>query len=165
MERGRGRTRCAVGGGVSLGVGTLLFALCSPSSVSCATNLVVLTGGTVTAKSCAAYSVAAHVGVGLLVLGAVLLTGAFVLTVLHRRTGTDRGDGAPSVRGARPDARTGRDTAREPDTARKPDTARQPDTAPEPDTTRELGTGPPPGAEGGAGTARPWSPRRRTSEG
>ena len=72
MEQHRGRIRCAVGGGVSLGVGTLLFALCSPSSVSCATNIVVLTHGTVTARSCAAYSMVAHIGVGLIVLGAVL---------------------------------------------------------------------------------------------
>ncbi len=85
MERGRGRTRCAVGGGTALAVGTVLYALCSPSSVSCATNLVVLTHGTVTARSCAAYSVAAHIGVGLIVLGAVLLVGSFVLTVRHRR--------------------------------------------------------------------------------
>ncbi len=85
MERGRGRIRCAVGGGVALGVGTLLFALCSPSSVSCATNIVVLTHGDVTARSCAAYSLAAHIGVGLIVLGAVLLTGSFLLTVRHRR--------------------------------------------------------------------------------
>ena len=85
MERGRGRIRCAVGGGIALGAGTLLFALCSPSSVSCATNIVVLTHGTVTARSCAAYSLAAHIGVGLIVLGAVLLTGAFLLAVRHRR--------------------------------------------------------------------------------
>ncbi len=85
MERGHGRTLCAVWGGIALGVGTLLFALCSPSSVSCATNLVVLTHATVTARSCAAFSVVARVGIGLMVLGAVLLTGAFVLSVRQRR--------------------------------------------------------------------------------
>jgi hypothetical protein len=110
MEQHRGRIRCAVGGGVSLGVGTLLFALCSPSSVSCATNIVVLTHGTVTAQSCAAYSMVAHIGVGLIVLGAVLLTGAFLLAVRHRRlVGTDArgageaGAGTPSPRPTTPE--------------------------------------------------------------
>ena len=57
MERGRGRTRCVLWGGVVLGVGIVLTALCSPSSVGCSTNLVVLTHSQVTARGCAAYSV------------------------------------------------------------------------------------------------------------
>jgi len=85
MERGRGWTRCVLWGGVALGVGTVLFALCSPSSVGCTTNLVVLTHSQVTIRGCAAYSVAAHLGVGLIVLGAVLLLGSFVLAVRQRR--------------------------------------------------------------------------------
>lgn len=85
MERGRGRTRCVLWGGVVLGAGTVLYALCSPSSVGCTTNLVVLTHSQVTARGCAAYSVAAHLGVGLIVLGAVLLLGSFVLSVRQRR--------------------------------------------------------------------------------
>ena len=85
MERGRGRTRCVLWGGVVLGAGTVLYALCSPSSIGCATNLVVLTHSQVTARGCAAFSVAAHAGVGLIVLGAVLLLGSFVLAVRQRR--------------------------------------------------------------------------------
>ena len=85
MERGRGRTRCVLWGGIALGVGTVLYALCSPSSVGCSTNLVVLTHSQVTARGCAAYSVVAHLGVGLIVLGAVLLLGSFVLAVRQRR--------------------------------------------------------------------------------
>ena len=61
MGQGPGRMRCAAWGGVSLGVGTLAYALFSPSSVGCSTNVVVLTHGTVTERGCAAYSVmAAH---------------------------------------------------------------------------------------------------------
>jgi hypothetical protein len=85
MERGRLRTRCAAWGGVALGAGTLAFALCSPSNAGCATNLVVLTHSTVTARGCAAYDLAARLGVGLMVLGAVLLLGSFILAVRTRR--------------------------------------------------------------------------------
>ncbi len=85
MGAGRGRWWCALGGGVSLGVGTIAYAFFSPASVGCSTNLVVLTRGTVTARGCAAYSVVAHVGVGLIVLGAVLLMGSFALAVRNRR--------------------------------------------------------------------------------
>jgi len=85
MERGRGRTRFVLWGGIVLGAGTVLYALCSPASVGCTTNLVVLTHSQVTARGCAAYSVAAHVGVGLIVLGAVLLLGSFALAVRQRR--------------------------------------------------------------------------------
>jgi hypothetical protein len=77
--------RCALWGGISLGVGTVAFALFSPSSVSCSTNVVVLTHSAVTARGCAAYSVVAHVGVGLIVLGAVLLLGSFALALRNRR--------------------------------------------------------------------------------
>jgi len=79
------RVRCAVWGGVSLGIGTLAYALCSPSSAGCSTNLVVLTHGSVTARGCAAYSTIARVGIGLMVLGAVLLLGSFILAVRFRR--------------------------------------------------------------------------------
>jgi hypothetical protein len=53
--------------------------------MGCSTNLVVLTHSQVTARGCAAFSVAAHLGVGLIVLGAVLLLGSFVLAVRQRR--------------------------------------------------------------------------------
>ena len=79
-----------------LGAGTVLYALCSPASVGCTTNLVVLTHSQVTARGCAAYSVAAHVGVGLIVLGAVLLLGSFALAVRQRRQAA----GATSSAGA-----------------------------------------------------------------
>ena len=85
MERGRLRIRCAAWGGVALGVGTLVYALCSPSNAGCSTNLVVLTHSTVTARGCAAFGLAAHLGVGMMVLGAVLLLGSFILTVWTRR--------------------------------------------------------------------------------
>jgi len=85
MGQGRGRARSALWGGVSLGVGTVAFALFSPSSVSCSTNVVVLTHSAVTARGCAAYSVVAHLGVGLIVLGAVLLLGSFALALRNRR--------------------------------------------------------------------------------
>jgi hypothetical protein len=85
MEWGRGRTRSALWGGIALGIGTILFALCSPSSVGCATNLIVLTHSAVTARGCAAYSVLAHVGVGLMVFGGVLLLGSFALVLRNRR--------------------------------------------------------------------------------
>jgi hypothetical protein len=85
MEQGRMRMRSAAWGGASLGIGTLAYALCSPSYVGCSTNLVVLTHGTVTARGCAAYSTLARLGVGLMVLGAVLLLGSFVSAVLTRR--------------------------------------------------------------------------------
>ena len=85
MEPGRGRARCALWGGVSLGVGTLAYAFFSSSSAGCATNLVVLTRGTLTARGCAAYSVVSHIGVGLIVLGAVLLLGSFALALRARR--------------------------------------------------------------------------------
>jgi len=84
----QGRTLCARWGGISLGAGTLAYALFSPASMGCSTNLVVLTRGTVTARGCAAYSVLSHVGVGLMVLGAVLLVGSFALVLKTRRLGS-----------------------------------------------------------------------------
>jgi len=84
MERHVVRVRCAVWGGVSLGVGTLAYAFCSSSSMGCSTNFVVLTRGAVTARGCAAFSVAAHVGIGSMVLGAILLLGSFILIVRTR---------------------------------------------------------------------------------
>ena len=85
MERGRLRVVSAAWGGVSLGVGTLIFALCSPSNAGCSTNLIVLTHGRVTAWGCAAFSVVARIGVGMMVLGAVLLLGSFIVIVRTRR--------------------------------------------------------------------------------
>ena len=92
------RVRCAAWGGVSLGIGTVAFALCSPSSAGCSTNLVVLTHGAVTARGCAAYSTIARVGIGLMVLGAVLLLGSFILAVRFRR----HAEVVPSPPGAAP---------------------------------------------------------------
>jgi len=77
--------RCAAWGGASLGVGTLAYALCSPSNAACSTNLIVLTHGTVTARGCAVFSVVARSGLGLMVLGAVLLLGSFIVNVRARR--------------------------------------------------------------------------------
>ena len=94
---------CALWGGISLGVGTLAFALFSSSSAGCSTNLVVLTHSAVTARGCAAFSVVSHVGVGLVVVGAVLLLGSFALAVRTRRQGpgatvaTDRVPGPPAA--------------------------------------------------------------------
>jgi len=99
------RVRCAAWGGVSLGIGTLAYALCSPSSAGCSTNLVVLTHGAVTARGCAAYSTVARVGIGLMVLGAVLLLGSFILAVRFRRQAVpDAGpvEVVPSPPGAAP---------------------------------------------------------------
>jgi len=85
MEPGRIRIRSATWGAVSLGVGTAAYALCSPSNAGCSTNLIVLTHSTVTARGCAAFSVVARFGVGMMVLGAVLLLGSFIVTVRARR--------------------------------------------------------------------------------
>jgi hypothetical protein len=85
MEQAPIRIRGAAWGAVSLGIGTLAFALCSPSNAGCSTNLIVLTHSTVTARGCAAFSVVARIGVGLMVLGAVLLLGSFIVTVHTRR--------------------------------------------------------------------------------
>jgi len=85
MGQGQGRSRCALWGGISLGVGTLAYALFSPSSAGCSTNVVVLTHSAVTERGCAAYSVMSHTGVGLMVLGAVLLLGSFALALRSRR--------------------------------------------------------------------------------
>jgi len=88
MERRRVLWLCSLGGGLALGIGIALWALCSPASVGCTTNIVVLTGGRITSKGCAAYSVAAHVGAGLVVLGSVLLVGRFVLGRVQRPAAT-----------------------------------------------------------------------------
>ncbi len=108
MGAGRGRKTCALWGGISLGFGTLMYALFSPASMGCSTSVVILTHGTVTARGCAAYSVVAHVGVGLIVLGAVLLLGSFVLVLRTRRQGAR--SGAVGRRHAgEPDAGVGED--------------------------------------------------------
>ena len=88
MEQGRIRIRSAAWGGISLGIGTFAYALCSPSNAGCSTNLIVLTHGTVTARGCAAFSVVARFGIGLMVLGAVLVLGSFVVAVRSRRQAT-----------------------------------------------------------------------------
>jgi len=85
MERGPMPTKCAAWGGIVLGIGTLAYALFSPSNAGCSTNLVVLTHSAVTARGCAASSLLAHLGVGMIVLGAVLLLGSFILLVRNRR--------------------------------------------------------------------------------
>jgi len=85
MERGRGSSRWALAGACSFGAGTVAFALCSPASTGCTTNLVVLTNGAVTTRSCAAYSVAARLGIGLMVLGGVLLVGYFLIVAVRPR--------------------------------------------------------------------------------
>jgi len=85
MEPGRIRIRSATWGAVSLGIGTLAYAFCSPSNAGCSTNLIVLTHSTVTARGCAVFSVVARLGVGLMVLGAVLLLGSFIVIVRARR--------------------------------------------------------------------------------
>ena len=99
MERRVVQIRCAVWGGVSLGVGTLAYAFCSSSSMGCATNLVVLTRGAVTARGCAAFSVIAHVGIGCMVLGAVLLLGSFVLIARTWHRAPVAAEPAPAVTG------------------------------------------------------------------
>ncbi|MGD0880422.1 MAG: hypothetical protein ABSB09_02480 [Acidimicrobiales bacterium] len=88
--------RSALWGGVALGVGTLAYALLSSSSASCSTNLVVLTHSVVTARGCAAFSIVSHIGIGLMVLGAVLLLGSFALAVRTRRQSAVA-TGAPGV--------------------------------------------------------------------
>ncbi len=95
MERGRGSSRWGLAGACSFGVGTIAFALCSQASTGCTTNLVVLTNGAVTTRSCAAYSVAAHLGIGLMLLGGVLLVGYFILVAVRPRAG--RPTDAPAV--------------------------------------------------------------------
>ena len=74
----------------------------APRRSSCSTNIVVLTNGQVTARGCAAYSVIAHVGVGLIVLGAILLLGSFVLAVRQRRNGAEAASTTGVVPGASP---------------------------------------------------------------
>ena len=106
------RARCVLWGGISLGLGTLGYALCSSSSVGCSTNVVVLTRAAVTARGCAMFSVVAHVGIGLMILGAVLLLGSFVLSVRTRRQVADAaslaevadGESAPAVTTSVPSA-------------------------------------------------------------
>jgi hypothetical protein len=170
MERGRGWTRCVLWGGVALGVGTVLFALCSPSSVGCTTNLVVLTHSQVTARGCAAYSVAAHLGVGLMVLGGILLFGSFVLVVRQRRqaaapaptaeeappVGAPRGATAPAPATA-PVPTTAPATAAGPSAASVGEPAPAPEVLPEPAPTRP---GPAPPAAPSRGEP-PFVERRR----
>ena len=89
MGRGRGRIAVRPVGRHRAGRRHRSPSPCSARRRSgCSTNLVVLTHSTVTARGCAAYSVVAHLGVGLIVLGAVLLLGSFVLAVRTRRHGT-----------------------------------------------------------------------------
>ena len=108
MEPGRGRARCALWGGIALGTGTLAYALFSSSSAGCSTNLVVLTRSAVTARGCAAFSVVAHVGVGLIVLGAVLLLGSFALALRNRRATMTAPSAGPEVAPASTEAEEAR---------------------------------------------------------
>ncbi len=118
MERGRGSSRWALAGACSFGAGTVAFALCSPASTGCTTNLVVLTNAAVTTRSCAAYSVAAHLGIGLMVLGGVLLVGYFIIVAVRPRGG--RPTDAPSVQPSAAEPLTPEPPAAEPVVAQPP---------------------------------------------
>jgi len=76
--------RSALGGAVSLTLGTVAFALFSPATAGCSTTVVVLSGAAVTTRGCAAYSFASRVGIGLMAVGAVLLLGTFLLIATDR---------------------------------------------------------------------------------
>ncbi len=68
-------------GGISLGVGIVAVALFSQTTGACNTNVIVLANARIALQSCAAYSICAHIGVGLMVLGALLIVGAFILSL------------------------------------------------------------------------------------
>jgi hypothetical protein len=157
MARGRGQLLCAVWGGISLGVGTLAYALFSSSSAGCSTNLVVLTRSAVTARGCAVFSIVAHVGVGLMVLGAVLLLGSFALAVRTRRqsvVAVGPAEVSPAVAAGRSAAAARREPAR----LLGPETT--PSTAPTPPVRRTAA----PSAPSEARPA-PVAPAVRTSTG
>ncbi len=65
-------------------VGIVLFALFSDAGGSCTANVIVLSDGVIGPHGCAASSIAYHAGIGLMVLGAALLVGACVLSVVGR---------------------------------------------------------------------------------
>lgn len=64
--------------------GIVLFALFSDAGGSCTANVIVLSDGVIGPHGCAASSIASHAGIGLMVLGAALLVGACVLSVMGR---------------------------------------------------------------------------------
>src|SRR5271169_276487 len=84
MERRRWVGRTAWGGGIAMVVGIVLFALFSDAGGSCTANVIVLSDGVIGPHGCAASSIASHAGIGLMVLGAALLVGACVLSVMGR---------------------------------------------------------------------------------
>jgi hypothetical protein len=81
MVRRKARNLAGLSGGLSSAVGIVAVALFSRTNGACSTNVIVLADARITERSCAAYSVLYHLGVGLLVLGAVLITGAFILSL------------------------------------------------------------------------------------
>ncbi len=121
MGRGRGQRLCVLWGGVALGVGTLAYALFSSSSPGCSTNVVVITRSAVTARGCATFSIISHLGVGLMVLGAVLLLGSFALAVRNRRQPPDATASAVAGHAVAPTPVA--DTGDEPDRLFDPETA------------------------------------------
>jgi hypothetical protein len=84
MERRRWVGRTAWGGGIAMVAGIVLFALFSDAGGSCTANVIVLSDGVIGPHGCAASSIASHAGIGLMVLGAALLVGACVLSVMGR---------------------------------------------------------------------------------
>ncbi len=102
MEKRRWTRRTAWGGGIAIGTGIVLFALFSNAGGSCTANVIVLSDGVVGPHGCAVTSIAAHAGIGLLVLGAALLIGACLLAVVGRtpRAGAVSGDTARSADGS-----------------------------------------------------------------
>jgi hypothetical protein len=84
MERRRWSRRTAWGGGIATAAGIVLFALFSDAGGSCTANVIVLSDGVIGPHGCAASSIAYHAGIGLMVLGAALLVGACVLSVVGR---------------------------------------------------------------------------------
>ena len=81
MVRRKARNLAGLSGGLSSAVGIVAVELFSRTNGACSTNVIVLADARITERSCAAYSVLYHLGVGLLVLGAVLITGAFILSL------------------------------------------------------------------------------------
>lgn len=125
MERRRWRRRSAWGGGVAIGAGIVLFALFSDAGGACTANVVVLSDGVVGPHGCAATSIAYHAGIGLMVLGAALLVGACLLSVVGRSgqgvvpasaAGSERAPGEPEAAGDRMEpSRNGREPSEEPE--------------------------------------------------
>lgn len=84
MERRRWCRRTAWGGGITSGVGIVLFALLSDAGGACTANVIVLNDGVIGPHGYALSSIAFHAGIGLMVVGAALLVGASGLAVIGR---------------------------------------------------------------------------------